>query len=80
MVRTNEDERGVKVFVVLPRIVTVEFFGFFAIYREKVCARVVCPERLKEFFEGGMEARFPLGLSCLFKVSHAGQHTSSGLS
>ena len=55
--------RGVEVLVVLPRVVTVELFGFPAIYREKIRAGVACPEWLKELLEGGMDTRFPIQLT-----------------
>lgn len=60
---TDKDERGVEVFVILPRVVTVELFGFPAVYREKVCASVACPEWLKELLEGSMDTRFPIQLT-----------------
>ena len=67
---TDENEGGVEVLVVFPRIVTVKLFRFSAVYREKVCAGVVCPEGLKEFLEGGTKAKFPV--SCPFKMFRGG--------
>jgi hypothetical protein len=52
----HEDEGGVQVFVVLPCIVSVELFGFSAVYGEEVGAGIVGPQRVEEFLEGGMEA------------------------
>lgn len=63
MVATDEDERCVEVLVVLPCIITVEFFRFPSVCGKKVCAGIVCPEGLKEVFEGGTEARVPVKLS-----------------
>jgi len=59
--RTDEDERGVEVFVVLFRIISVKLFGFLAIHGEEVGPRIVGPERFKELLEGGMKAG---GLEC----------------
>ena len=58
---THKDERCVQVFVVLPGIISVEFFRFSAIYCKEVVSRIVGPEGFKELFEGGMEAG---GLGC----------------
>jgi len=54
--RTDEDEGGVEVFVVLFRIVSVKLFGFSAIHGEEVVSGIVGSERFKELLEGGMEA------------------------
>jgi hypothetical protein len=52
----HEDEGGVQVLVVLPGIISVKLFGFFAVYGEEVGTRIVGPQRVEEFLEGGMEA------------------------
>jgi len=59
--RTDEDEGGVQVLVVLFRIISVKFFGFPTIHGEEVVPGIVGPEGFKELFEGGMEAG---GLEC----------------
>ena len=59
--KTDEDEGGVQVLVVLFRIVSVKIFGFPAVHGEEVCPGIVGPEGFKELFEGGMEAG---GLEC----------------
>jgi len=59
--RTDEDEGGVEVLVVLFRIISVKLFGFPAIHSEEVCPGIVGPERFKKLFEGRMEAG---GLEC----------------
>ena len=53
---TDEDEGCVQVLVVLFRVISVKLSGFPAVYREKVGPRVISPQRVEEFFEGGMEA------------------------
>ena len=59
--RTDEDEGGVEVLVVLFRIVSVKLFGFSAVDGEEVCPGIVGPEGFEELLEGGMEAS---GLEC----------------
>jgi len=54
--QTHEDEGRVQVLIVLPGIISVEFFRFSAIYCEEVVSRIVGFEGFKELFEGGMEA------------------------
>jgi hypothetical protein len=53
---TYEDEGRVQVLVILPRIILVKLFRFPSINGEEVGPRVASPERVEEFFEGGMEA------------------------
>jgi len=59
--RTDEDEGGVQVFVVLFRVVSVKLFGLPAVHGEEVGSGIVGSEGFKELFEGGMEAG---GLEC----------------
>jgi len=59
--RTDEDEGGVEVLVVLFRIISVKLFGFSAIHGEEVVSGIVGSEGFKKLFEGGMEAG---GLEC----------------
>ena len=54
---TDEDEGRVQVLVIFFRIIPVKFSGFPTIHGEEVGPRVISPERIEEFFEGGMEAR-----------------------
>ena len=59
--KTDEDEGGVEVLVVLFHVVSVKLFGFPAVDGEEVGPGIIGPEGFKEFFEGGMEAG---GLEC----------------
>ena len=59
--RTDEDEGGVEVLIVLFRIIFVKLFGFPAIHSEEVVSGIVGSEGFKELLEGGMEAG---GLEC----------------
>ena len=59
--RTDEDEGGVEVLVVLFRIVSVKLLGFSAVDGEEVGTGIVGPEGFEELLEGGMEAS---GLEC----------------
>jgi len=59
--RTDEDEGGVQVLVVLFRIVSVKLFGFPTVHGEEVGSGIVGPEGFKELLEGGLEAG---GLEC----------------
>jgi len=54
--RTDKDEGGVEVLVVLFRIISVKLFGFSAVNGEEVCPGIVGSEGFKEILEGGMEA------------------------
>ena len=53
---TDENERCVQVLVVLSGVIPVEFFRFSAVHGEEVGTRVVSPQWVEEFFEGGLEA------------------------
>ena len=53
---TDKDEGGIQVLVVLPGIISVEIFGFSAVYGEEVGSGIVCPEGFNELLEGGVEA------------------------
>ena len=55
---THEYEGRVQVLVVLLRIIAVKFSRFLAVHGEEVSSRVIGPERIEKFFEGGMEAGF----------------------
>ena len=59
--RTDEDEGGVQVFVVLFHIISVELFGFSAVDGEEVGPGIVGPEGFEELLEGRLEAG---GLEC----------------
>jgi len=59
--QTHKDEGRVQVLIVLPGIVPVKFFRFFAVCSEEVVSRIVGPEGFKELLEGEMEAD---GLGC----------------
>ena len=59
--KTDEDEGGVEVLVVLFRIVSVKIFGFSAVDGEEVCPRIVGPEGFEELLEGRLETG---GLEC----------------
>ena len=52
---TYENEGRVQVLVVLPSVVSVELFRFPPIHGKKVGPRVIGPQRIEEFFKGGME-------------------------
>jgi len=54
--RTDEDEGGVQVFVVLFRIISVKLFGFPAVNGEEVGPGIVGSKGFEELFKGGMEA------------------------
>ena len=54
--KTDEDEGGVQVLVVLFRIISVELFGFSAVDGEEVSPGIFGPEGFEELLEGGMEA------------------------
>jgi len=53
---THEDEGRVQILVVFPRVIPVKLSRFSAVHGEEVGPRVVDPQRIEEFFEGGMEA------------------------
>jgi len=53
---THENEGCVQVLVILSGVIPVEFFRFFAVHGEEVGTRVVGPQRVEEFLEGGVEA------------------------
>jgi len=53
---THEYEGCVQVFVVFFRIIPVKLSGFPAVHGEEVGPRVISPERIEEFFEGGTKA------------------------
>jgi len=53
---TDENERRVQVLVILSGIVPVNFSRFSAVHGEEVGTRVVGPQRIEEFLEGGVEA------------------------
>jgi len=53
---TDEDEGRVQVLVVLFRVISIELSGFPAVHCEEVCPGVIGPQRVEEFFEGGMQA------------------------
>jgi len=52
----HKDERRVQVLVVLIRIISVEFSGLPSVDGKKVGTGIIGPQRLKELFEGRMEA------------------------
>jgi hypothetical protein len=54
--RAHEDKGSVQVLVVLPRIIPVKLSRFPAVHGEKVGPQVIGPQRIEEFFEGGLEA------------------------
>ena len=53
---THEDERRIQILVVLFRVIPVKLRRFPAVHSEEVRPRVVSPQWIEEFFEGGMEA------------------------
>jgi len=52
----DEYEGRVQVLIILSGVIPVKFFRFSAVHGEEVGARVIGPQRVEEFFEGGMEA------------------------
>jgi len=65
--QTHKDEGRIQVFVVLPGIISVEFFRFFTVYGKEVGSGVVGPEGFNELLEGGVEAG---GLGCQRLLGH----------
>ena len=59
--KTDEDEGGVEVLVVLFHIISVKLFGFSAVDGEEVGPGIVGPEGFEELLEGRLEAG---GLEC----------------
>jgi len=50
---TDEDKGRVQILVVLFGVIAVKLPGLSAVYSEEVGPRVICPQRVKELFEGG---------------------------
>ena len=75
--KTHEDKGRVQILVVRSRIIPVELVGFPEIDEEKVGARVVGPQWIEEFLEGGMKAVVGVIVDTLAAIKKGG-HTILG--
>jgi len=53
--RAHEIDRGIGVFILFPRVLSVELVEFFVKYGEQVDVRFACSRWLEGSFQGGME-------------------------
>jgi len=74
----HKDERRVQVLVVLIRIISVEFSRLPSVDGKKVGTGIIGPQRLKELFEGRMEAVSRVRNAPGGSYSVSNQRTTSG--